>query len=500
MFVKKLSKKIFLFQGQSKFSNIDIFPNRIPLIGIMLTFCFYLFYNRGLSLDGSHNLLRMILNNSFYQLEFSRILFAVIQQLPAYIFIKYSPFNSISFLVKIFSFGLIWIHIISFLGCYFILPERKKYYIFFPLLAFYTGPLTALGISISASLSVFSYVYLTAFVIHYSDFSIKTHKLLFFLTPIPLFLSHEMMSYMAWPLIYLSLLKLNRQQNYLIDKFIIKTVISFLLIISVSSVFFIMFQNRSETLNRTEFFMSFFYLEFFFKIKDGSINVIHPSTISSFFLLILPFGDFLKQNFRKFFSIVCLSFIGLFGLASAVLPFYELFAVFNLTNEEEARVWVVCIALPLTLLIWWLFENNKLQLKKSFFLAFSFIAISLTGWRIGSDYQFYQYQNQFSKEILKCKGIVDWNEIFKNNRMQYLSNSSLFRLFNLSWKYMSSSLIYPRKKQINIIIKSENHFYGCYQIPPYGMCENSIPRKNNKFFNFEKIIYYEKNNISECHK
>ena len=108
-----------------------------------------------------------------------------------------------------------------------------------------------------------------------------------------------------------------------------------------------------------------------------------------------------------------MSFIGSFGLAAVVLPFYELFTVFKLTNEEEARVWVACIALPLTLLIWWLFENNKLKLKKSFFLAFSFIVINLTGWRIGSDYQFYQHQKQIAEKLSKCRGIIDWNEVSK---------------------------------------------------------------------------------------
>ena len=397
--------------------------HKILFVGIAFVLFSNLTSNRGLSLDGSHNLLRMILNDSFYHLETARSFFYFIEQFPAFIFIKYFPSDSIFLLIKFFSFGLIWIHIISFWGCYYILPENKKYYIFFPFFAFLTGPLTGLGASIGASLSVVSYIWLTAFVIYYSDFSFKIHKILFILTPLPLLLSHEMMSYMAWPLIFLSVLKLKKEID-LVNRFLIKLLIAFLLVVSILQTFFIIFPVDSELHNRAEFFKSLFQLEFFIKIQNGQIDFIYPAAITSFFLLILPFGQYLlKMKHYKIFSTICLTFIVLFGATALILPFYELFDVFKLTDEEEARVWISCIALPSSLLIWWLFENNKIQLRlrPSFFIACGIALISLTGWRVGSDYQFYRLQKQFTRDISYCKGLIDLNQFSGKINLKILS-------------------------------------------------------------------------------
>ena len=149
----------------------------------------------------------------FFFSEKARLFFHFLYQIPAYLFIKFSPSSSLSLLTQVFSFGLIWIHIFSLFVCYIILPENKKNFIFFPLFSFFTGPAIALSISISIALSVYSYVWMTAFVIHYSKLSNKSHQFLFFLTPLPLLFSYELMAYMAYFLIFLCWNKHKKETN-----------------------------------------------------------------------------------------------------------------------------------------------------------------------------------------------------------------------------------------------------------------------------------------------
>lgn len=465
----------------------------ILIMGAVAAALSQIFFSRGLSLDGVHILYTMIKTKDFYFIETSRIITHFFQQLPTWLFINFAPSNSLSALSWTFSFGLIWIHLISFIGSYLILPTNKKSFLIFPLFAFFTGPLTAMGVSISASLSVFSYVWLVAFAIRYSDLSFKSNQILFILIPIPLLFSHELMSYMAWPLILLCYLKIKTQKQK--PAVIIATMI-LLFITSILSWFFIIFPEKSELGNRGEFFNSLFKFEFFFKIKEGRLEWIYPACITAFFFLMLPFNQFFKKKYRSLYLKIIFLFLILSGVVTLILPFYQqLFGVFKLTNEEEARVWASVIVLPLSFLIWWLFEKGTFNWEKSFLSACIIVVLSLTGWRVGSDYQFYKFQKQFSKQLSFCRGFVDWNEVAEYNEEKY---QHLFKLFNWGWKYMSSSIIYPRHLNVQAVIKSKNRFHGCYRNPPYGMCENNIDTSENRFFNFKKVLYYEKTNDSGC--
>lgn len=464
------------------------------ITGTTLSMLSQIFFSKGLSLDGVHILYEMIRTESFYYIEKSRFVTHFFQQLPAWLFINFSPSNSLSVLSWIFSFGFIWIHIASFIGSYFILPTNKKKFLFFPLFAFFTGPVTALGVSVSASLSVFSYIWFVVFIIYYSNLSLKSNQILFVLSPLPLLFSHEMMSYMAWPLILLCMFKIKTQKESLKKAIIAVAIITFF-ISSILSLFFIFFPEKSELENKVEFFNSLFRLEFFFKIKTGQLEWIYPSCITAFFLLALPFSQFIAKKYYKLYLKITFLFLVLFGIAALILPFYQLFGILKLTNEEEARVWTPIVALPVSLLIWWLFEKGNFKWEKSFLPAYIIAVFSLIGWRIGSDYQFYRFQKQFSKQLSFCRGIVDWNEVAKNNEENF---QHLFKVFNWGWKYMSSSLIYPRLSNVQAIIKSKNRFHGCYKTPPYGMCENNIDITKSRFFNFKKAVYYEQNNNSGC--
>ena len=110
---------------------------------------------------------------------------------------------------------MIWIHILSLSICYFILPSDRKFFFFFPLFAFFTGPLTALDISISVALTVGSYLWAVAFIIHYSNLSLKSHKVFLIISILPLFQSHELMIYMSFFFIALCLLKSKKETDKL---------------------------------------------------------------------------------------------------------------------------------------------------------------------------------------------------------------------------------------------------------------------------------------------
>ena len=487
--------------------------NIFLFIGILFSFFSYIIFNRSLELDGSHNLLRMITNHSFYDLESARRVFYIIQQFPAWIFIHFISSNSIPTLIKFFSFGLIWIHLISFLGCYFILPAHKKSIIFFPLFAFLIGPLTALGMSVSASISVFSYIWFIVFLIYYSDLSLKVHKFFYIIAPLPLLFSHELMSYMAWPLIYLCILKLKEEDNVLVH-FLTKCLIAFLLVCSISSIFFIFFPNESELSNRSQFFTSLLHLKFFIDIGERGIDYIYPSVFSAFFLLVLSFKGFIrKASISRVYSRLCLLLLLLFGLIAVVSPFQNLFDALRLTNEEEIRVWVACIALPLSLLIWWLFENKVLKLQNDFFVACIIILFSLTGWRVGSDYQSYQLQRKLSNSISSCKGLINWNE-----RIQKKMELSNIRRLNLFYLIPYSLLIQDKNKILSTFvldkgIYSKLHFClnkrcdfersvsHCYFKKTYKhMCQyfNLYFLDQSRFFNLKLLIQSIASNESYC--
>ena len=195
--------------------------------GAIIVLASHVLTSSGLFNDGAHNLFYMLYYNRFNFFETSRQWFHIFYQFPAYVLIKWTSLDSLSLLTQVFSFGLIWIHIISFIGCYFILPKNKKPWIFFPLFAFFIGPVNALSTSVSVALSVCSYVWLTAFVIHYSDLSRKIHKVLFLIIPLPLILSHELMSYMSWPLIILCWYKIKAEDNLFNKSLIIFVMVFF---------------------------------------------------------------------------------------------------------------------------------------------------------------------------------------------------------------------------------------------------------------------------------
>ena len=94
------------------------------------------------------------------------------------------------------------------------------------------------------------------------------------------------------------------------------------------------------------------------------------------------------------------------GVLCVLTPFNSILPFFKLTEEETLRVWVCCMALPFSLLIWYLYEKQILNLDRNFFKLVLFVSLALTLWRVSSDYQFYQLQKEITKKLENCQGLI----------------------------------------------------------------------------------------------
>ena len=430
-------------------------------------------------------LAEIIYKNNFSYEETIRLFFYFLYQLPFVLYLKIFS-NSPLYLIKfIYSLSLLWIHILSFIGCYFILPKHKKDFIFFPLMGFVFGPMPSLGLSISVSFLVCSFIWMTAFIIYYSNLSIKSHKILFIISISGLFFSHEMMSYMAWPLIFLCFYKLKLTKT---NKPVIYLAIALLFINSLISTFFVLFPDF--TAHRSYFIESLKNFYFFYK------NGFYAPTMSSFLLLVIFFVNYIfPQHFSKKSIWLIYPFFCFFCVMNIINPYNPVFGdTIAFWNEYDKRVWPV-IVLPFTLLVWWLFENKKTTFSKNplFILSCVLLTISLTGWRTGSDYRFYQYQNQLARKLLNCSGFVSWEMVQKNTKpFKPLFLEKFYELQEDPDEHIINvSLFYSHSFKVKSIIQSE--------FKPLWFCRAFFPQKaifKNKtnYMNFinlnckEKII------------
>lgn len=513
-----------------KLNEITKTVNLILLLKICIVLFFHLWAKRGLSLDGAHNLIRMTVEESFYFLELSRQSSYFFQQLPAYLMIRYTNFSSLELLTVVFSFGLIWIPILSLSGCFLILPDKKKQIIFFPLLFFILGLLPALGVSVSAGLSIASYLWPVGFMIYYSDLSKISRKFFFLLTPLPLILSHELMSYTAPFLIFLCIIrlvaiektKLNCYETQNTTKYIKSTktqnkllifiVIGYLLSICFLSWFFIFFPKPSELPNRSEFFNSLLKLEFFLKYSEDNTPIIYPATVTAGLILAFAYISLLKNSkIKKMIQKILYVLLFLFGGLSILTPFNSFFPFFKLTGEEELRVWTALIALPLCLLLWYLYEKQALKIDKAFIRAVLFSGLALSLWRIGSDYQFYKTQKQISKRLENCSGIIPYDKKLAK-RLSSLSGS-LYHISSYSLLFQNkiqsiysldpkndiklSKLAFNDKLEPFFIEKKSVCYFGKKE---YAMCRffNLEKLNESRFFNLERLIHSVQYGESGC--
>ena len=466
--------------------------NLIFTLSAIIVVASHVLFSLGLY-DGSDDLLQMIEKNRFFFLELSRRFFDILCLLPSYLVIKFSSLSHLSFLIQMFSFGFIWIHIFSLLGCYLILPENKKNLIFFPLFAFFTGPVVSLTVSISVALSVCSYVWLTAYIIHYSNLSNKIHKILLVIIPLPLILSHELMSYMAWPLIVLCWYKNNTEKD-LFNKFLIGFVRIFLVIVSVVQTIMIIFHEElqalphSNDLNRIA--SNIIRFDFLFSPEFNFLIVLSMLIFAYFFIQL--YKDSIKYKISKAVEILTVLSL-IFILIASVLQIQSGFIA-----DYSIRFYPPVIALPCGLLLWWIHtirrKANWMQ-SKGFLLSCILFCVTLVFFRLNFDYTFHKYQIKISEQLAKCKGMLQW-EKFANNFKDTKFNTEILRWHD--WQIFQISVLYPKSKVVESVV-----------MPSFWKCEGQCLKNrvyllmklhNTKFFDMSKLQSNISNNISVCKK
>ena len=466
------------------------FVNRLLFVSFVIVLGSHTFLSRGLDYDGSHDLFYMTVLNDFYIFELPRKFSQIFYQLPAYLFIKFSPILSLSFLKILYSFGLIWIHIISITGCFLILPKGYKNLLFFPLFAFLTGPMTGLGMSASVGLSVCSYIWLTAFILYYSDLSLLRHRLLFFLVPFPLLLSHELTSYMALPLVALCILKYQKESVWF-NKLLIK-IATGILILSSLLAFFLFFLQDITFDNRKSFFTSlidFEFIYFYSKVNFPiviSLVLIICLFLSIFFqneknLLWFRITENIKKNsfIRNLFSLSLITWFRekipmvLFILISFMSCFFLFFWFlkipidFPMEDDYRARVWIPCLALPLNFLLWWFFKEKMTEFcfKRClwFLLSLVVVGVTFTSWRLRSDWLFYRHRVEFSRVLSRFQGIQEWNSV-QDEFSNVIFNGKLYL-----WKITPISLMYPVSRTVKTVL-----------VWPYSDCMSDCIREKKR--------------------
>ena len=468
--------------------------------------------------DGEVDLYHNIAEDTFFLgWEKSRTVFNALKLFPTYLFLKF-PVFSLNLSARVFSFGLIWIHILSFIGCYLILPKKKKHMIFFPLFAFFAGPAVSLHLSISAALSVCSYVWLIAYMIYYSDLSQKIHRTLFFILPLPLILSHELMSYMAWPLIYFCWQK-NKTEENLFNKSLIGFTMIYLFIASVVQTFMTVFHEKlTNTINDKHIVINIIkYFDFLFYFYPNVNFLLAVSILIMILFLILPYKDTIKHKPKKML-IILYSLIFIFVVTASILQTMKGFI-----PDYNIRFYPSIITLPLGILLWWIYEKRKTDIEKIsklFLLSCTLFCLTLVFCRITFDYKFYKYQTAMATYLSKCKGVIKRSSAI--NHFKNISSFSHEIATNQNWSMVEVSLLYSRSRIVRSVISpSPPHLYSCpenceleqknelYKAycnklcikQPASMFLSKLTKLHeSRFFDTSEIVYYITNNISECEK
>lgn len=477
------------YKNKIKFYRFVRQANYVITICVSFSLISYCLFLRGVESDGREILSEIIFKNGFFYAEKARILFHFFYELPIVLHLKLFPSSSLYLIKIIWSFSLIWMHIFSLAFSYIILPKNKKYFIFFPLMGFVFGPMTSLGLSISVSFIVSSYVWMLAFITHYSNLSFKWHKIAFIFTICTSFLSHELMSYMAWPLILLCIFKLKNDRK---NQLIIQTGITLLAINSLVSGFFTLFPDWPE--HRSYFIESFENFYFFYK------NGFYAPSVSAFLIIVIFFISLLKAEtlqIKKQILIISLSIAAtFFCIMNFINPIYPILGDFiTFWNEYDKRVWVV-IALPISLLIWWLFEIKNLSFLefKLFFIFCIIFTLSLTGWRIGTDYRFYQYQTQFANKLSYCQGYVSWSDVEEFTLPFHPRFLNKFHTAEFEQHIIDASIIFLNSFKVKSVIQSNRK-------PSWFCLDFSTPKKclsNTNKFDFSSFIQSIKFHQSFC--
>ena len=479
--------------------NLFKYPFRIFVILslFMISLCLisFVYFDLSLFYDGSHVLFYILKSETFHLFETARKTFHFFQQFPVWFFLHGTDSSSLPAVIKLYSFGMIWIHILALFICYFILPIGSKFPFFFPLFAFFTGPLTAFSFSISVALSLCSYLWAVAFIIHYSNLSFRSHKVLFVLSILLLFQSHELMSYMSLFFIGLCLLKYKKEKIEF-NRYLILACICFFVFIFIYHTFdlFYLEGNAFRKDNRDYFLRSVFNFDFLFIGSTFNLLVLISILLKIFLLIEL----FIKKNkFYYFLGLVLLIFVvGFFSHSSlnSNLVFYS------------SRFYPPLLSFPFCLLIWIIYEKRfKSWNPSNYFLMLCFLVfISLTFYRIQWDFKFYKNVKKITNYLSKCQGIL-YHSKYKWLGGGYIDIAKL----------SSQSILFFKKKNIPAVIISDlycNKLFEkgdlsqkqiktlCDALNLYFPQELLEPdfKLEQRFFNFKPLYSAYQKGISKC--
>ena len=243
-----------------------------------------------------------------------------------------------------------------------------------------------------------------AFIIYYSDLSNKIHRFLWVLVPLPLILSHEMMSYMAWPLIFLCWNKLQRERKKsLINQAFIIFSILFFLIASFVQLYLMLFHS------------------FLFDTAIPQLISIYTkkpeiSLIPVFIALLGSFSIFIRYSIGH-------PILKILGVISFFLFLYFFIAVlyFSLKNEfllpaqniYYFRLYPPTLGIISSLLFWWIYESRQMdinKISKTFLFSCICCCLSLLFYRLHFDYMYYNRAKKlFITQLGECKGLLTWD-------------------------------------------------------------------------------------------
>ena len=140
---------------------------------------------------------------------------------------------------------------------------------------------------------------------------------------------------------------------------------------------------------------------------------------------------------------------------TVILSAFLLFPVFG-SNEAflhpsnsdyDARLYPIVFSLPLSFFAFLLFRNKHLHLRTWFCSGLIIASLSLTVFRIYSDFWFLKYRREFSESISRFQGFVLWDEVRNSVSFKVRERTEM-----QSWKMVSMSLMYPAKQKIQTVI------------------------------------------------
>ena len=212
------------------------------------------------------------------------------------------------------------------------------------------------------------------------------------------------MSYMAWPLIILCWHK-SKTEKSVFNKSLIGFIAFFLFFTSAVQTYMTLWHEKltGSQNDLNAIINEIAHFDFLLNPNFNFLSVL--SILICFYCLILPYKDSLTYKFFK--SITLLIFLSVFFVL--ICSIFQ--ATSNFIAPNSIRLYPPIIALPFSLLIWWIYETKKVNIQKSnkvFLLSCILFVLIFVLFRFNTDYKFHRYRIKMSEQVFKSKGIVQW--------------------------------------------------------------------------------------------